>query len=227
MLQPINPTDQQSAFTPARRPREQISRGCLIILQPGIELRQFAIATTEGHRSGFRFQVLVQKRLYTALEGGCGARIHKPFRRAQQLMYDLQQMLTIDDGVGRANALSGLAPHLTSEQLADALAAAKAIDDGDARDKALRGLAPHLTSEQLADALTAAKAISDARNRGNALSGLAPHLTSEQLADALVAAKAIDDGFARANALRGLAPHLTSEQLADALTAARAHQRRG
>jgi hypothetical protein len=82
----------------------------------------------------------------------------------------------------RANALSGLAPHLgeleRSRALAEAVTAARAIGDEEDRANALSGLAPHLGPDLLAEALGAARAIGDAGDRANALIGLAPRLAS-------------------------------------------------
>jgi hypothetical protein len=76
----------------------------------------------------------------------------------------------------RAEALTGLAPHLPAELLSEALSAATQIRDESARAKALSGLAPHLPAELLSEALSAAAQIRDESARAKALSGLAPHL---------------------------------------------------
>jgi hypothetical protein len=140
----------------------------------------------------------------------------------------------LEQHAARAEALTGLAPHLPAEQrpvvLAEALRAATAITHERFRAEALTGLAPHLPVEQrrvvLAEALRVATAITDEYYRAQALTGLAPHLPVEQrpvvLAEALRAATAITDERFRAQALTGLAPHLAAEQLAEALRAATA-----
>ncbi|TAH48544.1 MAG: ATP-binding protein, partial [Chloroflexota bacterium] len=142
----------------------------------------------------------------------------------------------IQDESYRANALSGLAAHLSAEEkvqvVNEALTAARAIQDESWRAFALRDLAAHLSAEEkvqvVNEALTAARAIQDESWRANALSGLAAHLSAEEkvqvVNDALTAARAIQDEPARAEALSGLAAHLPAEQLNEALTAARAIQ---
>jgi hypothetical protein len=122
---------------------------------------------------------------------------------------------------GRARALGSLAPHLSPDQIADALAAAKAIGDVWSRAHALGSLAPHLSPDQIADALAAAKAVGEEWFRARALGSLAPHLSPEQTADALAAAKAIGSEGPRAHALGSLAPHLSPDQIVDALAAAK------
>ena len=134
----------------------------------------------------------------------------------------------------RAEALTGLAPHLPAGQqpgvLSQALAAATAISDDYARTEALTGLAPHLPAGLLGPALAAATALSNDFYRAEALTGLAPHLPAcEQpgvLSQALAAATDSWDDYARARALTGLAPHLPADQqpgvLSQALAAATA-----
>jgi formylglycine-generating enzyme required for sulfatase activity len=93
-------------------------------------------------------------------------------------------------------ALVALAPHLSPEQAADALAAAKVIGDEGSRVEALVALAPHLSPEQARDALAAAEAIGHAGSRFQALRALAPHLSPElkdkTLAHALAAVMAAE-----------------------------------
>jgi hypothetical protein len=120
--------------------------------------------------------------------------------------------------------LTGLAPHLPADQLAQALAVATAITDDDSRALALTGLAPHLSADQqpgvLAEALAATTAITRDSFRAQALTDLAPHLPAHQqpgvLAQALAAATAITDDTFRARALTGLAPHLPTALLPQA-----------
>ena len=125
----------------------------------------------------------------------------------------------------RAGALSELAPILSGDLLADALAAAKEIQDADARARALTGLAPHLPdnlrADAVRDALVAAKEIQHTYARAHALTWLAPHLPENLRADAvrhaLAAAKEIQDPFDLARALTELAPHLPENLLPDAV----------
>jgi hypothetical protein len=56
----------------------------------------------------------------------------------------------------RTRALTGLAPHLPPDLLAQALTTATAITDEDSRAEALGGLAPHLPPDLLAQALASA-----------------------------------------------------------------------
>ncbi len=154
--------------------------------------------------------------------------------RLAVLAQALAAATAIRDESARAQALTGLAPHLPADLLAQALTAATAIGDDDDRARALTGLAPHLPADQqpavLAQALTAATAIGDDFDRVRMLTGLARHLPADQqpavLAQALAAATAIDGDPARAIALTWLAPHLPADQqpavLAQALTAATA-----
>jgi hypothetical protein len=86
----------------------------------------------------------------------------------------------------RSWALVALAPHLTPEQMSEALAAAKTIGDDDGgRARALAGLVPRLAPEQrdevLREALPAAtKATVDDETRARALVALIPHLAPEE-----------------------------------------------
>ncbi len=95
----------------------------------------------------------------------------------------------------RAEALSGLAPHLPEPLKVETLQAARTIQGEEARAKALSGLAPHLPETLKGEALQAARVIRDEEARANALSGLAPHLPEafkgEALGEALQAAKEV------------------------------------
>jgi hypothetical protein len=140
----------------------------------------------------------------------------------------------IGDRKSRAEALSSLAPHLSGEQkaaaLADALSSAMAIGAEKPRAEALTSLAPHLSGEQrttvLAAALAAAETIGGEPSRVRALASLAPYLSGEQratvLTDALKSAMAIGAEKSRAEALASLAPYLSAEQVSDALVSAMA-----
>jgi hypothetical protein len=151
----------------------------------------------------------------------------------------------ISDEASRAQALTGLAPHVAAEQrhavLTRALTAATAVArragpliSGDARRAtALADLAPHLPADLLDRAVAVADAISDEASRAQALTGLAPHVAAEQrhavLTRALAAASGVDHptvslvrggGPERAKALTDLAPHLPDELLNQALSSA-------
>ena len=140
----------------------------------------------------------------------------------------------ITDDFARAQALTGIAPHLPADLLAQALAAATAITGDAARAAVLTGLAPQLPEADqppvLAQALAAATAITDNAARAAVLTGLAPQLPEADrppvLAQALAAATAITDNAARAAVLTGLAPQLPEADqppvLARALAAATA-----
>ena len=136
---------------------------------------------------------------------------------AQGLAYAQQ----VQDSFRRAQALSGLAAHLPSSLLPEALEAARVIDHEYGRAFALSGLAAHLPSSLLPEALEAARIIDHEYGRAFALSGLAPHL-HDILPEALEAARAIDHESSRASALSGLAPHLPESLLPEALESARA-----
>jgi hypothetical protein len=85
----------------------------------------------------------------------------------------------IDNEDFRGAALGLLAPHLSPEQVAEALDAAKAILYGVTRGEALACLAPYLSSEQLADALSAANAIGY-NDRAQALGLLVSYIRPHQ-----------------------------------------------
>ena len=130
----------------------------------------------------------------------------------------------ISDDYFRAEALTGLIPHLGPDQIALALDAAATISDSYRRAEALTGLIPHLGPDQIALALDAAAAISDDSYRAQVLTLLVPHLPPgrrhDALAQALDAAAAISDSDGCAEALTGLVPHLPASQRSDALARA-------
>ena len=113
-----------------------------------------------------------------------------------------------------------LAPHLPTDQLAQALAAIAAVTEDSYRPGLLADLAPHLPPGMLTQALTAAMAITSDFHRAKALARLAPHLPPDLLTQALATACSITDGDSRALAMAGLAPHLPASQQADALAQA-------
>ena len=127
----------------------------------------------------------------------------------------------------RAEALTGLAPHLLeaecAEALREALAAAWAMESEWRQAEALAGLAPRLAElGHLQKALATTRAIQRSDHRAKALAGLAPYLPQPLLEEALAAARAIRDKYWRARALAGLAPYLPKALLWKALVAARA-----
>ena len=85
----------------------------------------------------------------------------------------------------RAHALRLLAPHLQSEQLEHALAAASIIDRESDRAEAISGLAPHLTPELLEHAFAIVAAIGDDEAREFALADMAAVLPLHLLSDAI------------------------------------------
>ncbi len=115
----------------------------------------------------------------------------------------------------RAEALVSLAPYLTDNLKAVALATARAITDDSARARALSGLASHLPDDLKAEALAVARAITDNSARVRALSGLVPYLPddlkAEVVCEALAAARSIRTNVSRAFALSGLAPNLPGD----------------
>jgi hypothetical protein len=174
-------------------------------------------ALTEALRAAQVIDERVRGRALTILASHLTGTVKEP-----ALAEALRAAQAIGNEGSRAEALTGLAPHLTGEQLAEALRAAQAIGNEGSRAEALTGLAPHLSGEQLAVALRVAQAIGEEGSRADALIGLVPHLTGEQLAEALRAAQAIDNERGRVEVLTTLAPHLTGEQLAEVLRAAQA-----
>ena len=125
-----------------------------------------------------------------------------------------------------AEALTGLAPYLPADLLAQALTAATAITDKGSRAKALAGVAPHMPEAErpaaLAQALAAAADRIGFGPRQDALALLAPHLPADLLAQAVAAfTAAASDGFDLLT-LAELAPYLPADLLAQAMAAATA-----
>lgn len=94
------------------------------------------------------------------------------------LAHALAAAQAIGEEEERAEALTGLAPHLSGELLVQALAAVQAIDDEEYRAKALSGLIPHLSGGLLNQALAATQAIGAGGDRARSLTALAPQLSS-------------------------------------------------
>jgi hypothetical protein len=120
----------------------------------------------------------------------------------------LPEALEIARGIGdeyyRAEALTGLAPHLP-EILPEALATAREIWYESDRAKALTGLAPYLP-EILPEALKAIRGIDDEIERVVKLIELVPHFP-DNLHETLEVIRAIEDKSIRARALTELALH--------------------
>jgi hypothetical protein len=129
----------------------------------------------------------------------------------------LEVARAIRDESHRAEALTGLAPHLP-EVLPEALEVAKAIRYLYERARALTELASHLP-KVLPEALAIARAIGYEYHRAWALAKLAPYLP-EVLPEALAAAKAVELHH-RARELTSLAPYLPKSLLPEALEIAR------
>jgi hypothetical protein len=137
--------------------------------------------------------------------------------RAEIFDQALDAAASISDGHARADALTGLAPHLTPAQLDRALTTAAAIRHDYVRGSVLSNLGPFLSHTQLDTALAAATFIKDDGYCASALIRLAPLLDPAQLDIAISAAAQIGDHDARADALAGLAAHLASDQQARTL----------
>jgi hypothetical protein len=86
-------------------------------------------------------------------------RAFAPYFPVDQLAQALAVAVDIEDAASRLEALAGLAPRVSVDQLAGALAAVD-IEDAVSRAVALAGLAPYLSVDQLARALTAASLVS-------------------------------------------------------------------
>ena len=132
----------------------------------------------------------------------------------------------ITSPLGRAAALTAIAPHLPTDlktqALAYVLAATPAIADDGYRAKRLTDVARLLPAEHVATALDIAVSIKYERCRAEALAGLSSCLTGRQLSRALTVASKIDDVDARADALAALGPHLSPGQLSRAVEVAAA-----
>ena len=133
---------------------------------------------------------------------------------AARAIRDAQQLT---EPRARARALSALAEHLDSAQLADMLGAAHQINDEDERAATLSGLIEHLDGARLRDPLTVVRKIGDDGARAEALATLAKHVDAPQLGDALLIISQMGDEDARAYALGGLADRLNRAQLSAAL----------
>jgi hypothetical protein len=113
-----------------------------------------------------------------------------------------------------------LAPHLTADQVYDALHMADpqrhplALCDGIAH------LAAHLTGGRLDDALTAVLALADDTHRSEALAGIAPHLGATRIDRAVSAATDIHNPQLRTETLAAILPHLPGDRQPPATTTA-------
>jgi hypothetical protein len=116
--------------------------------------------------------------------------------------------------------LAVLAPHLSSKQLGEALAAAKAIHYEPARLSALAALTPYLSPKQRSEIANATEASYWYRDP-LAVTALVPYLAPKRrrywLGQALASAKTAGNEKYDASVLAALAPHLSREQLGDAL----------
>ncbi|MCI0559794.1 MAG: hypothetical protein MN733_14990 [Nitrososphaera sp.] len=184
-----------------------------------LQLRCALIASSIHSLAGnFSPQLLVQLVMVGIPEG--------KWHTAAVLEYTRQKTF----GVEQAQVLTGLAPHLPTDQLLVALEIARFIKDEFYRVEALTGLAPHLSPELrtqvLTDALETTRAIKDEVFRAKALTYLAPLLPPELLPVVKETALTIQKVADRANALTHLVPflppELRAEVLAEALAAARA-----
>jgi len=115
----------------------------------------------------------------------------------------------IEDDAVRAEAIAGLAPHLSEALVGEALATVALIEDHRSRAIGLAGLANHLPGDEgvvvFREALEAVEAIADERERSSALRDLAPYLSEGALKQAVAAANAIEHDTWRETALEGLA----------------------
>lgn len=116
----------------------------------------------------------------------------------------------IKDDATRAEAIAGLATHLSEAQLREALAEVEKIEDLGSRAIGFAGLANHPPGNEgvavFGEALEAVQSIADERERSSALGSLAPYLSRGALEQAVAAAKAIEDSTWRETALESLTP---------------------
>jgi alkylhydroperoxidase/carboxymuconolactone decarboxylase family protein YurZ len=154
-----------------------------------------------------------------------------PYLSGSLMTEALDAARAIGDEDSRAQALTGLAPHVGQDQcravLTEALAAATAIsrstrslarDGTPERAERLAALAPYLPEDLLEQALTAAIGISHEDSRADALVGLVPHLPEDMISRVL---KAIPDlGRYQDRAIEKLAPLLPEHFRARVVTIA-------
>ena len=161
----------------------------------------------------------------------CTGRSGLPAGRVGPPGAGLAEVWAIEWERARAAAPASLAPHLTPELLAEALAAARVLGTQGGPVRWRRPPGPTLTPQLLAEALTAVQAIKWERARALALAALAPHLTLQErdraLTGALAAVRAIKYPEDRSERWPPLAPHLTPQERDQVLTERGAARRSG
>ncbi len=202
-----------------------------------------ALATADARRNDSRTDALTELALYLPEEhlaeplaaamnkrsGDAAALVRlAPYLSARQQAQALAAAIAIKHDDSRAEALTGLAPHLPATNklrvLAAALDAAATIEHPWYKAEALTRLAPHVPDKLLAQALDITAALNDSYYQAKVLIALAPRLTAEQMSSTLKIIPLRDEDQVRA--LAALAPRLPATErpavLARAVAAASA-----
>jgi len=143
-------------------------------------------------------------------------------QRTEALRQTFASAMEIDELGDKIEALYSLAPHLTADQLNEALSVVNEISSPGYWTDTLGKFALHLTPDQLNEALGRAATVADPALRAQAFISVAVRLTPNQVGQALSFTAAIKRPYVRERALGRLAPHLTPDQLNQALTIATA-----